>query len=550
MADIKTEEELTEEIELTEPEALSAPEIRQEREEPAQQPMEMTLPSPPKPPRRKRNNGFFKFCAHSGVMLFTLAGSITAEVASNGMNNSTVPMIVLSVLSWFIALSCMIFIVLGAGKSNRDDKVHLAHADYIFTEFWFICAGLGLTGLYAIYYYAVVNIPDRLIAWRLILTYLFVCIAAVILSIFFAGIVRRLKGGVFYKNSFIANLVDFITKLPFYKNLKGTHRIGLCVLAYVAVIVGMMFLERKHLVIAISISVVVTFAFVAGLMALASQLETLRKGCEKIAQGDLDFKVDSSKNYVVVKDIANNLNRIGDGMQHAMDEKIKSERMKSELITNVSHDIKTPLTSIINYVDLLKRGGIDDKTAKEYIDILDKKSMRLKYLIEDLVEASKASTGNVSVEFNNVNCKEVLAQAVGEFEERFAKRGLEVITKLQDEYIVAYGDGRHMWRVIENMLSNSCKYSMANSRVYIELFQEEKFVYFTVKNISGTQLNISEEELMQRFVRGDSSRKTEGSGLGLSIARSLAEVQGGNFNIIIDGDLFKAIARFQRGKTE
>lgn len=543
MAEVKIDTSPTDKNIPSELDQLEKPEIRQEQKQETGNDKKAVQ-------RKKRYNGFFKFCAHSGVTLSTLAGAVTANVAANGMKSSVVPMIILSIFSWAIVLSCVIFIALGAGKKNSDDKVHLAHADNIFTEFWLLCTGLGLCGLYAIYYYAVANITDRYIAWRLVLSYLFICTGAVILSISFAGIVRRLRGGVLYKNSFTANLVGLITQIPFYKSLKGTFRICVFVVAYAAVIVGMMFLETKHFAIAITISVIATILFAVGFMALAAQLERLRKGSGKIASGNLDYKVQTSKDFVVVSDIAVNLNRIGDGMQHAMEEQIKSERMKSELITNVSHDIKTPLTSIINYVDLLKRDGIDQKTAKEYIDILDKKSLRLKFLIEDLVEASKASTGNVNVELNNVNCKEILNQALGEFEERFAVRGLEVITKIPDERIVAYADGRHMWRVIENMLSNACKYAMANSRVYVELFQESNYVYFTVKNISGTQLNISEEELMQRFVRGDSSRNTEGSGLGLSIAKSLAEIQGGNFNIIIDGDLFKAVANFQRGKMQ
>lgn len=542
MEDTKTNTFPTEENVAIELDQLAEPEIRQEQKEEPDSGNEKKAVA-----KKKRNNGFFKFCAHSGVTLFTLAGSITANVAANGMKTSAVPMIILSIFSWAIVLSCVIFIALGAGRKNGDSHVHLAHADNLFTEFWLLCTGLGLCGLYVIYYYAVSNITDKYIAWRLILSYLFICIAAVILSISFAGIVRRLRGGVLYKNSFIANLIGFVSQIPFYKSLNGTFRICALIVAYAVLIVGMMLLETKHFAIAITIGSIATFLFAVGFMSLVAQLEKLRKGSDKIASGDLDYKVETSKEFIIVKDISVNMNRIGDGMQHAVEEQIKSERMKSELITNVSHDIKTPLTSIINYVGLLKRGGIDQKTSNEYIDVLDKKSLRLKLLIDDLVEASKASTGNVSVELNNVNCKEILNQALGEFEERFAGRGLEVITKIPDERVVACADGRHMWRVIENMLSNACKYALGNSRVYVELFQEENFVYFTVKNISGTQLNISEEELMQRFVRGDSSRKTEGSGLGLSIAKSLAEVQGGNFNIIIDGDLFKAVANFQRG---
>ena len=233
------------------------------------------------------------------------------------------------------------------------------------------------------------------------------------------------------------------------------------------------------------------------------------------------------------------VNDIASGFSNAINESLKSERLKTELITNVSHDIKTPLTSIINYVDLLKKENIQDEKVKEYIDILDKKSQRLKKLTEDLVEASKVSSGNVKLNLENINIKELFNQTIGEFKDRFEEKNLIIETTIPNDNIKINADSRYLYRIIENLFSNITKYALEGSRVYIDIIEKEKIVDISIKNISKDKLNISSDELMQRFVRGDKSRYTEGSGLGLSIAKSLTELQGGTFDIIIDGDLFK-----------
>ena len=220
---------------------------------------------------------------------------------------------------------------------------------------------------------------------------------------------------------------------------------------------------------------------------------------------------------------------------------MKSERLKTELITNVSHDIKTPLTSIINYVDLLKKEDIKDEKIKEYIDILDVKSQRLKKLTEDLVEASKASSGNVKLNIESINIKELINQTIGEFKDRLESRNLQIETDMPHEDVRIDADNRYMFRIMENLFSNISKYAQENSRVYIDVKKTNKKVNISIKNISKDRLNISSDELMQRFVRGDKSRYTEGSGLGLSIAKSLTELQRGTFDIVIDGDLFKVV---------
>lgn len=270
----------------------------------------------------------------------------------------------------------------------------------------------------------------------------------------------------------------------------------------------------------------------------------LRDGAKIIAGGDLDFQIDTRYMYWDFKQHAENLNHISEGMSLAVEDRIKSERLKTELITNVSHDIKTPLTSIINYVDLLKKEKLDNERVNEYLEVLDRQSARLKKLIEDLVDASRFSTGNISVNLEVTSVNILLDQIVGEYGERLDKNQLKLIIDKPEEDLYIMADGRHIWRALDNLMINICKYAMPSSRVYISMMAQDGQVILTFRNISRDELNISSEELMERFVRGDKSRNTEGSGLGLSIARSLITLQGGGFEISIDGDLFKASVTF------
>ena len=267
----------------------------------------------------------------------------------------------------------------------------------------------------------------------------------------------------------------------------------------------------------------------------------LRQGTKTIASGDLEYQIDTKRMPYDLRVQAEDLNNISVGLAGAVEEKMKSERFKAELITNVSHDLKTPLTSIINYVNLLKSTEQTDPKAAEYIEVLDRKSQRLKKLTEDLVEASKASTGVLSVNREKIGMAQLIDQALAEWEEKLSGRKLSLVSAIPEGETWVYADGRHLWRVIDNLLSNCAKYAMEGTRVYLDLERGKGQVSLSVKNISREPLNIPAERLMERFVRGEESRSTEGSGLGLSIARSLTEIQGGCFELAVDGDLFKAI---------
>jgi signal transduction histidine kinase len=276
----------------------------------------------------------------------------------------------------------------------------------------------------------------------------------------------------------------------------------------------------------------------------AVQRQWLKDGIERIAGGELSYKIDTEKLSGLNTEVADAINNIGDGLYHAVDESMKNERLKTDLITNVSHDIKTPLTSIINYVDLLQREQIDDPKVQEYLKILEAKSQRLKQLTEDLVEASKVSSGNVKLNFERLNFVELVNQTSGEFAEKFEAAGLIEVKKCPDEPVVIRADGRSLFRVIENLYNNTAKYALAHTRVYVDLKVEGTMAVFSIKNVSRQELNIKAEELTERFVRGDISRSTEGSGLGLSIASNLTELMHGTFEIYLDGDLFKVTVQF------
>ena len=281
------------------------------------------------------------------------------------------------------------------------------------------------------------------------------------------------------------------------------------------------------------------------IVIVAIQYDKVKQGTEKMAEGNLGVVI-NEKEVPFFGQMAHNLNSSGSAIKIAVEHATQSERMKSELITNVSHDIKTPLTSIINYVDLLKTTGITDPKALEYVDVLERKSKRLAQLMADLVEASKVTSGAVGVHMESLNLGELVKQAGGEFEERFAERGIQLMCRLPDQPVLVYADGRHMWRVLDNLFGNAVKYALDNTRIYVDLADLGNEVVLSMKNISRDPLNIHPDELMERFTRGDSARVGEGSGLGLSIARSLMALQNGTLDLQIDGDLFKVVLALKK----
>lgn len=285
-------------------------------------------------------------------------------------------------------------------------------------------------------------------------------------------------------------------------------------------------------------------AVLAALVWEGIQRYKLLEGVRKMAEGNGGTAISTEGLYSDNRKLAEAVNALGEGLRNALQEQVKSERMKADLITNVSHDLKTPLTSIINYVDLMKREKPENPKVQEYLDVLDQKSQRLKQLTEDLVEASRASSGNVALNIEKIDLREILMQTSGEFEERFAARGLVLMADYPKTPLYIQADGRRLWRIIENLYRNVEKYAMPHTRVYLEVKRKGDMAALSMKNISEQPLNISEEELMERFVRGDESRTTEGSGLGLSIARDLTELQHGTFKIYLDGDLFKVLVAF------
>lgn len=285
-------------------------------------------------------------------------------------------------------------------------------------------------------------------------------------------------------------------------------------------------------------------------VVLAVQFGRLEKAARELAAGRLDYQVATHELMAGLREQGEALNSIGAGLKRAVDEQMKGERFKTELITNVSHDLKTPLTSIVSYVDLLKKEDVPSPTAREYIEVIDRQSAKLKKLTEDLVEASRASSGAIAVHPEPTDVRELLSQSVGEYAERLATRGIEAVMVLPQRGVVLDTDGRLLWRVLENLLQNIAKYAQPGTRAYVDLTCEGGYTTIALKNTSAEALNIPAEELMERFVRGDASRHTEGSGLGLSIAQSLTELLGGTMALYLDGDLFKVTLAFEGAREE
>lgn len=352
---------------------------------------------------------------------------------------------------------------------------------------------------------------------------------------------RKLWGKIFH---IIKQVIRIIARSPEYIPLMGRTVVLLVLISFIEFFVFAITASGYSFELYFIFWLLEKMVLVPAILYVAWTLRKLQKAGMKLAAGDMDYQIDTEKMFWEFKQHGENLNHIAEGMNLAVSEKMKSERLKTELITNVSHDIKTPLTSIINYADLIGKEKCENPAITEYSAVLLRQSERLKRLIEDLVEASKASTGNLDVELAPCEAQIFLAQVFGEYEEKLKERNLKLVTNQPEKSLFVMADGRRMLRIFDNLMTNICKYAQPGTRVYISLEEREDNAVITFKNISRAALNLSVDELMERFVRGDASRNTEGNGLGLSIARSLAELQNGSLDLQIDGDLFKAILQF------
>ncbi|WP_045541202.1 HAMP domain-containing sensor histidine kinase [Clostridium botulinum] len=348
------------------------------------------------------------------------------------------------------------------------------------------------------------------------------------------------------KGSFINKLLNAFKNSNLNKNIKLKIAFVMALSVLLAIFILLVIVLGIHSIIVASIvAIIYIVLLIRYLFKKADYLNEILKATEEMSYGNLDYVIKENGESALGK-IAHNINNMKDGYKKSLEEQVKSERLKTELITNVSHDLKTPLTSIINYIDLLKKEDLSKDEINGYISVLDRKSKRLKSLIEDLFEASKMSSGAVELNIEKINVTALLKQSIAEFEEKITKSSLELKFKYDNNKTYANLDGKKTWRVFENLINNIIKYSQPNTRVYIDLIETNTKIIITMKNISRYEMDFSADEIFERFKRGDKARNTDGSGLGLAIAKSISELQGGSLNIIIDGDLFKVIVEFNK----
>ncbi len=435
-------------------------------------------------------------------------------------------------------------IVIGIGRTRKQEGINLNWFDKILIELAaLISIFIGCIG--AVFTVSIGG-ASTIVTFTLAISIMAVGLLIMYLAciLFFETLVKRLKTHTFVKTTFAYWL--YVKIKDFMADLKMTKKFVLYFILFIIanlLAFAIMWSDGFPGVVLTIILYVITFSYLA--KRIKSYIK-IKDAINELYKGDTDMYLDENELCKEMQETGKQLNDIAGGLSNAIDEKLKSERLKTELITNVSHDIKTPLTSIINYVDLLKKEDVEGEKAKEYLDILDSKSQRLKKLTEDLVEASKASSGAIKLNMERLNVNELIKQISGEFEDKFKSHNLQEIITFPESDLYINADSRYMYRVLENMYSNISKYAMEGTRVYTDIAEKDGNVTIQLKNVSKQKLNISADELMQRFVRGEASRNTEGSGLGLSIARSLTELQQGKFNIYLDGDLFKVTIEFNK----
>ncbi len=497
--------------------------------------------------------------------------------------DQNIPFLRYSIIS--LAAGALLFLVsavwlaFAAGKRPEDEELHLAAFDRWKTEIaaavvillWGVVTWIAIGGGYvagswqevstAVSYYTELygGVPQFYSALftnglgLADITSVFMYGVFTFLCFFwgYTSLVRRIKAKSMWKGSLLCAVISFGRRVM--EAWSVTARAGVILLAFLFILwLAILAHTGATVILALAASIAAAWFVLSSAMAKSR----IRKGIEEIASGNLEHRIELNGLRGADKELAEKVNDIGSGLNRAVDEAMRNERLKTDLITNVSHDIKTPLTSIINYVDILKRSNIADEKIRGYLDILEAKAQRLKTLTEDVVEASKVSSGNITLEYMDMDLRELIQQTEGELAEKFAARRLTVVLNMPEEPAVIHVDGRRMWRVLENIFGNAAKYAMPGTRVYADLTLNDSQVMFSLKNVSEQQLNFSADELTERFIRGDISRSTEGSGLGLSIAKSLTTMQGGEFELYLDGDLFRVNIRFprrpgaQRAKSE
>ena len=508
----------------------------------------------------------FAFCAYGGIAeadnMRGLLKNIDVDLAGGqfvydlvlfavSFNSASVPVGIVFIA---MALACLIFLFFAAGHRKGEIEPRLNMVDRIPLDVYAAAVVIACIFIVAFCteYLFNTNVFNYSIGIQLVLLALalgglaFGLVLALLLS--FA---TRVKCGKWWRNTIIYRVLRFcwrIIKAVWHwfgrvgRMIPIVWRTALIMagLFFIAFILFLLMYDQSGgwLLVGLLFAIVIYVAAIFG----AWQMKGIKKAGQQLAEGNFNEKIDTTHMYWEFKSHAENLNSIGDGLAKEVAQRMKSERLKTELITNVSHDIKTPLTSIINYVDLLQKAKTEEERA-EYLAVLDRQSHRLKKLTEDLVEASKASTGNMNVNLEPTNTQEIINQSFGEYSAKLEAGRLNTVISIPEPVPVVMADGRLLWRVIDNLFNNVVKYALPETRVYVDVRVEGSDAVISMKNISRAALNVSVDELLERFVRGDASRTTEGSGLGLNIAKSLTELQHGTFSINTDGDLFKAEIR-------
>lgn len=442
-----------------------------------------------------------------------------------------------SLIGWMLTL---VYLTIVSGHRESAEEIHLSPVDKIKTEF--MIAGFVLLTSELLLLIGQVNNKTWNVSGMLVASGTVSFIIDSLFLIFYLSMVRRMKAEVLWENSLACWLGKGIEKT--FRERTVTVKVLIVfsvhmVVCFILAVGAFFYQNLLHLVLLLIFSGGEAYV----LLRKAVEHYQILRGVERITEGTLSAKIDVEELHGEDRKLAEAINNIGSGLLHAVDDNTKNERMKADLITNVSHDIKTPLTSIINYVNLIKLEDIENERVKNYVRILDEKSQRLKQLTEDLVEASRISSGNVKLDMQKIDIVELVYQTGGEFNEKFEDKELTIVTKLPKTAVYIRADGRQLYRVIENLYNNVAKYALERTRVYVDIQSGSEKAVFSIKNVSANSLsleNADSADLTERFIRGDSSRTTEGSGLGLSIAKNLTVLMGGQFDIGVDGDLFKA----------